>query len=155
MSVTFASLKQVRKLFVAVCVLILCGFVVSVFSGSVLRYWFDAGSVKLEDFIGYSFAALVLLSVLIAFMANAHVRVNIDFTFKRLFHSRVARILAAFPFAAIAYLASRSVGFSWTILEGSNELNGLGGYFLVKTLLPITFVLIAVLLCIGRNDKAK
>lgn len=131
----------------AVCICLLSAFTSAVFLGAVLRYGFDIGSVQLEDFINYAFAALVVLSVLIAFFRNAHVHVKFLSVSHDILQTRLVRFLSATPFIAIAVLSLPAVYFSWSIYEGSTEPGGVGGYFLVKTLLPISFGLIAVFLC--------
>ncbi len=142
-----------QKLLQAFYVLLLVTFVGSVFISTVSRYAFSLGSVRLEDFISYMFSALVILSVLIAFQKNKHVKVQAFSIMHDFFEGRFLRILSAIPFLIIAVLSLPAVSFSWAIFEGSKELAGLGGVFIIKTLLPISFVLIAVYLCFGGKDK--
>lgn len=131
---------------------ILICFVCAVLSGSIARYGFSAGSVKLDDFINYTFAVLIVVSVFVGFLKHAHVRVNMFSKWRLTLEKPLFKFLYAMPFAVIAYLSLPAVQFSWSILEGSREANGLGGLFLVKTILPITFLTIAIFLCLQRDD---
>lgn len=143
------------KIISAFSIVLLLVFVSAVFSSTLLRYAFDAGSVKLQDLIGYAFGALVLLSVLVAFFKNAHVRVDFIQAMQKLFDTRFARISSSLAFVIIAILSLPAVGLSWSFLEGSREPNGLGGFFLVKSLLPISFGLIFLFLCFGEKDNKQ
>lgn len=131
--------------------LLMC-LVCAVLFGSIARYGFSAGSVKLDDFINYTFGVLSILSVLIGFLKNAHVRVNMFLKWRSSLEKRFFRVLYALPFFVIGYLCLPAIQFSWSIFEGSREANGLGGLFLVKTFLPITFLTIAIFLCFKSDD---
>ena len=131
--------------------LLIC-FVCAVLFGSIARYGFSAGSVKLDDFINYTFAILIILSVFVGFLKDGHVRVNMFSKWRSIIEKPISRFLYALPFVAIAYLSLPAIQFSWSIFEGSREANGLGGLFLVKTILPITFLTIAIFLCIKSED---
>ena len=137
------------------CAFLLIAFVSSSFVGSILRYAADFGALKLEDFTGYSFASLVIFSVLVAFYQNVHVRVDMISNLHRFFDKRIIRIVSALPFMFVAYLSLPAVLFSWSVFEGSPEPSGLGGVFIIKTLLPISLILISLFLCFGRNDSKK
>ena len=139
------------SLLVSICFLV--SFVCAVLFGSIARYGFSAGSVKLDDFINYTFAVLIVLSVFVGFLKNAHVRVNMFLGWRPIFEKPMFRILWALPFVVIAYLSLPAIQFSWSIFEGSREANGLGGLFLVKTILPITFLTIAIFLCLKSDDS--
>ena len=144
--------KITPRLVVASSVILLCAFVCAVVIGSIARYFFDAGSVKLDDFISYTFGALILLSVVVAFYKNRHVRVDATRIFSKMIDSRFSHFLSAIPFLAIAVLSLPALHFSWSIYEGSREVGGLGGLFLVKTILPIAFMLIVIFLCLNHKD---
>ena len=138
------------SLVLSICLLV--SFVCAVLFGSIARYGFSAGSVKLDDFINYTFAVLIVLSVFVAFLGNAHVRVNMFSKWRSITGKPLFRFLYALPFVVISYLSLPAIQFSWSIFEGSREANGLGGLFLVKTILPITFLVIAFYLCLKSDD---
>ncbi|MEM9330492.1 MAG: TRAP transporter small permease subunit [Pseudomonadota bacterium] len=117
----------------------------SVISAALLRYGFSAGFVQLYDFQHYVFGCLVLFSIVYAFWKDRHVRVELapikDRTFRRLW----LLSLVCFPVLYIGLLAYPEVAFSWKNFEGSAEPGGLGGLFLLKTLLPIScFVIVLI-----------
>ena len=126
-----------------------------VFSASILRYGFDAGSVKMQDLISYAFASLIILSVLAAFIGNRHVRVYMVSKKPRVFEKQFAKILSSLPFFLIAALSIPAVTFSWSVLEGSLEPGGMGGLYLVKSLVPVSFGLIAIFLCLSTEDDRQ
>ncbi len=147
--------RTLPKLVASMCRALLFIFVFAVFSSSVLRYALDAGSVKLADIISYAFAALILLSVLVAFFTNKHMRINLLADAGKFFDRPLPRILGSLPFLAIAVLSLPAIGFSWSVLEGSREPDGLGGLFILKSLLPISFGLIVIFLCFSRKDDQR
>jgi TRAP-type mannitol/chloroaromatic compound transport system permease small subunit len=147
--------RTLPKLVASICRALLLVFVSAVFSSSVLRYALDAGSVKLADIISYTFAALILLSVLVAFVTNKHVRVDMFSKLRTTFDKPLPSILSSLPFLAIAVLSLPAIGFSWSVLEGSREPDGLGGFFILKSLLPVSFGLIAIFLCFNRKDNQQ
>jgi TRAP-type mannitol/chloroaromatic compound transport system permease small subunit len=147
--------QAVSKVVQWISIFLLLGFLCAVFTGSFLRYGFDAGFVKLEDLIGFAFAALIVLSILVAFINNAHVRVNIFSSFKRLQQNPLGRVIFALSFLGIAFLCIPAIKFSWSTFEASAQHGGLGGLFFVKTLLPISFVMIAIFLVFSREDNSK
>ena len=147
--------RNIWKFITSLCIMLLIVFVIGVFLTTVLRYVLNFGLVQVEDLVGYTFGALVILSVLVAFYKNAHVRVNMIPSLQQVFERRLLLILSALPFVIIAFLSVPAVYFSWSIFEGSREVGGLGGLFLVKTLLPVSFALIVVFLCAGRKDTRQ
>lgn len=144
--------KVFPKLILKVCLGLLVSFVCAVLFSSIARYGFSAGSVKLDDFINYTFAVLIVVSVFVGFLKHAHVRVNMFSKWRLILEKPPFRFLYAMPFVAIAYLCLPAIQFTWSIFEGSREANGLGGLFLVKTILPITFLTIAIFLCFKHDD---
>ena len=114
-----------------------------------LRYGFGAGSVVLHDVAAYSFAVLILLSVCVAQFAGKHVSCDvfgnrISEQKGRLLVSIEQIALLAIPFLLILVYCLPDVLFSWKFLEGSSEPGGLAGYFLVKTVLPVSCVFMIV-----------
>jgi len=122
------------------------GFAAIVFLGQLamvlMRYLLGFGFLEIQDAVAYAFAALVALSVAVAFDADKHVRVDV---FRQYWTERTNRnidtfgdLLLAMPvFALMLWTAFPLVRGSWAILEGSPETGGLPGLFLVKTCLLI------------------
>ena len=97
----------------------------------------------------YSFSGLVLMSVLYTFGRNEHVRVDVF----REGHSVkiqqwvdiVSIVLFLIPFfALILYWVWPDIQYAWSIKEGSQETGGLGGLYLVKSILPMVSALMIV-----------
>lgn len=114
-----------------------------------LRYVFGIGFLELQGAVNYSFAILVVLALPVALRLDKHVRVDV---FRRVQSERTARridmigILALLipVFALTAHFVAPDIVYSWSILEGSIETGGLPGYFLVKTALPVSCLLMMI-----------
>ena len=112
------------------------------FAVVVLRYGFQYGRVDLQESITYLHAAVITLCMGYTLARDAHVRVDI-------FYNRMtprARLVVNFAGdallllptgAAILYHSWDYVTISWQVLEGSPEISGLPGVFLLKTLIPL------------------
>ncbi|WP_208988524.1 TRAP transporter small permease subunit [Labrenzia sp. VG12] len=117
-----------------------------------MRYLLGIGFLEVQDAVNYAFASLVALSVIVAFDAEKHVRVDVfRQNWSDLFNRRIDMlgylVLAIPVFALMAWTAFPLVRSSWVILEGSPETGGLPGLFVVKTcllVLPVLVLLFAV-----------
>jgi len=128
-----------------------------------LRFGFTTGSVKLQDLQFYLFAVFVPFSIVLAFKSDKHVRAGLidkeKASRKRiLMVDRIEIALGVFSFCVIFFYSLPGVISSWTVLEGSAEPEGLGGYFLVRTALPIICLLIIAYFCrkvilLRRSEK--
>ncbi|WP_422376045.1 TRAP transporter small permease subunit [Roseibium sp.] len=112
-----------------------------------MRYLLGIGFLEVQDAVNYAFASLVALSVIVAFDAEKHVRVDVfRQNWSDLLNCRIdmlGYLLLAIPvFALMAWTAFPLVRSSWAILEGSPETGGLPGLFVVKTCLLILPVLV-------------
>lgn len=115
----------------------------------VLRYAFGEGSIILQESVMYMHALVFMLGIPYALKADAHVRVD-------LFYSRLGsrgralvnltgHLLALLPVAMVMILYSRNyVSNAWRVGEGSAEVGGIPGIFLLKTLIPVCAVLLIV-----------
>ncbi|MGI9353031.1 MAG: TRAP transporter small permease subunit [Rhizobiaceae bacterium] len=128
---------------VLVCKSLMLVAFLAVITSAALRYFFSAGSVKLDDLQHYSFGSLILLSTLIAFCAGRHVKITlIEFPWmNKIFSVIWMLVLVCVPMVLIVLLSVPEVRLSWLNLEGSAEPGGLGGVFLLKTLLPVCALL--------------
>jgi len=136
-----------------ICKLLLVGFGLSMFMNVLLRFGLNTGFVKLQDFQAYIFAALIMLAIAFACAANKHVRAGLFSENERpvssKFKALLESLLGLFSFAVILVYSMPGVIASWQNLEGSTEPDGLGGYFLVRTALPVLCALAIVIL--GRK----
>ncbi len=125
----------------------------------ILRQFFASGSVILHDLVAYSFALLILISIVVAQIANRHVRVEtLDFYWQPRTLRRInwfAYWIFLVPgFMLIFFKSLPGLILSWHLLEGSSETNGLGGYFLIKSFLPIV-CLAMILLGYSGSDRSQ
>jgi TRAP-type mannitol/chloroaromatic compound transport system permease small subunit len=117
--------------------------------GSVVRYFFSFGSILLQELILNLNVVAVALAICFGVLRNVHTRVD-------LFNaSRSARRTAVIEAVAIALFLLPSAAFlvaalgpyvaqSWASLEGSRNVGGLGGTYLVKSLLLIMALLLVI-----------
>jgi len=134
-----------------VCRTLIVLLVIVMFANVFLRFGFNAGSIKLQDLQSYLFAVFVLLAIVYATIGNKHVRAGfgMDETDRKSVSKTVALlevVLGIFSFTLIFFYSISGVISSWIIFEGSTEPDGLGGYFLVRTMLPVVCVLIVLFL---------
>lgn len=114
----------------------------------ILRYTFSLSFTWLNDLAIFAFAAIFMLGAAAALRDGAHVRVDIlRPTFGEAGRSwiELAGIyLFLFP-VCVRILITGEAGLarSWALLEGSRESDGLPGFFLFKTLVPVFAVLLA------------
>ncbi len=155
--------KAIEKLGLAVrwlaVAMVLLQFVVVI-----ARYLFNAGSVMAQEGILYLFGTMFMLTLADALASDRHVRVDMfyqSFTpaTKRMIDA-LGIILFLLPLCLFMLWASKDyVLSSWTALEGSRDVAGLPGVFLLKTVIPIALLLViaqalAILWrCLGQIEK--
>lgn len=115
----------------------------------VLRYVFDIGSIAMQESITYFHAAVFMLGAAYALKAEAHVRVDIFYhrwnARRRALVNLAGTLVFLFPVAALLFITSLDyVAASWSVLEASREPGGLPWVYLLKTVIPVTAVLIAL-----------
>ncbi len=114
-----------------------------------VRYLFHSGSVALQELEWHLFDVVILLGIAYTLRENAHVRVDI---FYDRFSERtqawvnlLGTLLFILPFSAlIIYVGSEFVLLSLQQMECSSDPGGLPYRFLVKSLMPLAFVLLAL-----------
>ena len=114
-----------------------------------LRYGFDGGSLALQDTVTYLHGAAFMLGLAYALQAGAHVRVDV---FYRTMSARGKAWVDAvgclvFLLPICAFIAVGSWHFaanSWTVLESSASADGLGGVYLLKSLIPLAAATLAL-----------
>jgi TRAP-type mannitol/chloroaromatic compound transport system permease small subunit len=117
--------------------------------GSVVRYFFSLGSILLQELILNLNVVAVALAICFGVLRNVHTRVDL------LNESRSAGRAAIIEAIAIALFLLPSAAFlvaalgpyvaqSWANLEGSRNVGGLGGTYLVKGILLVMAALLVV-----------
>ncbi|MGY6535662.1 MAG: TRAP transporter small permease subunit [Pararhodobacter sp.] len=150
--------------------LVVCGgaglvLAVMVLVNVVLRYGFGWGSIKLQDLAAYAFAVFLITSLPVTLARGGHVRVEVLSERLPSGYLRAADTIALFVFVIplfglIIWAGWNDLLFVWSIREGSLTPGGLGGLWLVKTMLPVASALMilqgvaAVLAPPARPDDA-
>jgi TRAP-type mannitol/chloroaromatic compound transport system permease small subunit len=114
-----------------------------------LRYFFDTGFIWMQESVTWMHAAVFMLGGAYALRTGDHVRV--DVFYKRLTPQGRAGIdllgTLLFLLPLCGYVLFESLPYvqqSWEIRERSREASGLPGLFLLKSLIPLTAVLLAL-----------
>ncbi|MDD2567068.1 MAG: TRAP transporter small permease subunit [Thiovulaceae bacterium] len=129
--------------------LVLAALVILVVYDATMRYIFSGGSLALQELEWHLFDVVILFAIAYTLKEGAHVRVDIlyhRFTPKT---KAVVDIFAALffilPFSfLIVYLGIDFVHMSFVQNEASSDPGGLGYRYLVKSLLPLSFVFLAL-----------
>lgn len=132
----------------ALCGLCLLACVLLTFGIVVLRYGFDRASIPLQELVLHLNAAAFLLGGAYALVRDRHVRVDIlqqRWTPRtRGIVELVGIVVLLLPFCALLFWISLDyVAAAWRLREGSREAGGLPGVYLVKTLIPLSALLLA------------
>lgn len=115
----------------------------------VLAFSLGYGSVKLQDFVLWLNAGMVMLGLAYALKHRTHVRIDVfsahwsERTRARVEVLGVALLLLPFC-VAIVVLSLDFVAMSWAVRERSASTGGLAGLYLAKTLLPLGAALLAL-----------
>ncbi|WP_245242972.1 TRAP transporter small permease subunit [Pararhodobacter sp. SW119] len=140
------ALDRVTLLLCATAGLVLVGMVLV---NVVLRYGFGTGSIALQDLAGYAFAVFVITALPVCLARGGHVRVEVFSERRGPGYLRaadtVALILFLIPlFGLIVWAGWGDLVYSWRVREGSMTPGGLGGLYIVRTVLPVAAVLMIV-----------
>ena len=117
----------------------------------ILRYALNSGGILLQESVMYLHGTLFMLAIALGVGDNTHVRVDILYSRRspeqQAWIDLVGHILFLLPVAGfMIWVSLPYVSNSWQILEGSSEVGGIPGVFLLKTLIPLTG---ALLFCQG------
>lgn len=140
-----ALTKQVGNL----SAVVLAFLILLVVYDAMMRYLFNAGSVALQELEWHLFDVVILLGIAYTLRENAHVRVDIfydRFTEKQQAYVNLfGTILLVLPFSAlIVTIGTEFVLLSFQQMECSSDPGGLPYRFIVKSLMPVAFVLLAL-----------
>jgi len=106
------------------------------------RYFFDIGSIALQELTTYLHATIFMLGISYTFKHDGHVRVDIfyrNFSEKRKeLVNMIGGLVFIFPISIfIGWSSWEYVLASWSIMETSTENNGLPFIYLLKTVMLI------------------
>ncbi|MCG8435838.1 MAG: TRAP transporter small permease subunit [Gammaproteobacteria bacterium] len=121
--------------------------VVVMFLIVVLRYLFDTGSIAMQESVTYLHALVFMLGAAYTLRHDEHVRV--DVLYRRWSATRRAcvdvcgAVFFLIPVTAlIAWTSFEYVADAWQVKESSREPGGLPWLYMLKTVIPITALLI-------------
>jgi TRAP-type mannitol/chloroaromatic compound transport system permease small subunit len=117
--------------------------------GSVVRYFFSLGSILLQELILNLNVVAVALAICFGVLRNVHTRVDLFNERRSAGRAAVIEALAValFLLPSAAFLVAALgpyVAQSWASLEGSRNVGGLGGIYLVKGILLVMAALLVM-----------
>ncbi len=125
------------------------GMVLATVAVVVMRYALDQGLIWLQESVNWMHSLVFLLGAAYTLKADDHVRV--DVFYRGLSERRRAAIdlagtvLLLLPFCAFLLIESwQYVATAWRIGERSREAGGLPMLYLLKSVIPLTAVLLAL-----------
>jgi TRAP-type mannitol/chloroaromatic compound transport system permease small subunit len=123
----------------------------------VLRYALNEGTIVLQESVVYLHGCAFMLGIAYAFRHDRHVRVDLIYSKlnrrTQLCIDMIGNLVCLVPVCIfIVYFSASYVISSWEVLEGSPEVGGIPGIFLLKTLIP---VMAATLLAQGLAEVAR
>ena len=113
------------------------------------RYLFSTGSIALQELEWHLFDIVILFGIAYTLKENAHVRVDIFYTSfsdkTKALINIVSSLFFILPFSIlILYIGIDFVAMSFTQTECSSNPGGLEYRFLVKSLMPLSFIFLAL-----------
>ena len=113
------------------------------------RYLFQSGSIALQELEWHFFDVIILLSIAYTFSHDAHVRVDIFYERftpgTKALVNLIGTLLFVLPFSLLViYLGIDFVSLSFSQMEASADPGGLPYRFVIKSFIPIAFVLMAL-----------
>lgn len=113
------------------------------------RYLFSAGSIALQELEWHLFDVVILFGIAYTLKENAHVRVDIFYTAysekNKALINLISSLIFIFPFSLlIIYIGVEFVELSFSQNETSSNPGGLEYRYLVKALLPLSFVFLSL-----------
>lgn len=113
----------------------------------ILRYGFSTGSIFMQELVFYMHGAMFMLGLAYTMQHDSHVRVDIAYARfsprKKAIVNLCGHVLFLIPMSLVLLFGSLDyVAASWAILEASEEVGGIPALYLLKTVIPLTAVLL-------------
>ena len=122
-----------------------------------LLFFFSVGSLQLQESILYMNGTLFMLALGWTYKHDDHVRV--DLFYRQMSKERKAKVnfigilLFLLPLSLVMLWTSAPYALkAWIILEGSRETGGIPALFLLKTIIPLSALLLA---CQAISEAAR
>ena len=114
-----------------------------------LRFGFDWSAIAVQESVMYLHAFALMLVIPWALQTEDHVRVDIFYRRMRPKSQHwvniVGAIVCLLPFSIYSTISALPfVVDSWSILEDSPQANGIPALFILKSIIPIGFALLAI-----------
>jgi len=114
-----------------------------------VRYLFSGGSIALQELEWHLFDLIILFGIAYTLRENAHVRVDIFYASysekTKALLNVISSLFFILPFSfLIIYIGLDFVAMSFTQNEASSNPGGLEYRFLVKSLLPLSFMFLSL-----------
>ena len=128
---------------------VLALLVVLIVYDATARYLFSEGSTALQELEWHLFDVVILLSIAYAFKQNAHVRVDIFYDKFSIKTQALINMLSILFFILplsflIIYIGIGFVEMSFAQNEASSNPGGLTQRWIVKSLMPLSFVFLSL-----------
>jgi len=132
----------------------------NVFIDVVLRYAFNNSSIALQEMEWHLFSALFLLGIAYTLQNDAHVRVDIFYAKfepkKQALINIIGFVLFILPISLlIAYYGIDFTYNAYEISEQSGDPGGLTYRFIIKSSIPISFILVIISGAFFAQDNYK
>ncbi len=113
----------------------------------ILRYAFDIGAISLQESITYMHGLVFMLGISYALRQDGHVRVDVLYARfglrAKAIVNLVGHLVFLLPVCLTILISSWNFVYnSWHVLEGSAEVGGVPGIFLLKSLIPLMATLL-------------
>lgn len=126
---------------------ILIALILLVFFTVFFRYVFNMSYIIIQEIIMYLHALIFMFGISYALKENSHVKIDVLYNTLNKRIQRVISIAGLVSFILptalfVIYISIDMVTQSWVIFEGSSEAGGLNLVFILKSLIPISGILI-------------
>ncbi len=122
---------------------------INVFYDAIMRYFFRSGSIALQEMEWHLFSAMFLFGIAYALKQDGHVRVDILYDRlqprKKAIINIVGTLLLLVPISVL--IINGSIWFvheAYTLNEISGDPGGLTHRWLIKSVIPLSFVLLLI-----------
>ena len=122
---------------------------VLLFVGTVMRLTLGVDWIWLRDLAGWTCGVSLMLGLSVALVEKAHVRIDLFYVMmskgRQSWIDRCGLAIFVVPsFIALFFLSVPYVSKAWSVFEGSSNIGGMPGLFVMKTVLLLALLLVIV-----------
>lgn len=123
--------------------------IINVFYDVIMRYFFKAGSIAMQEMEWHLFSVIILLGVAYTLKEDGHVRVDLIYDRltpkKKAMINMVGAVFFILPIAILVGLSAMGPVFeAIETMEGSGDPGGLPYRWIVKAMIPLSFFLLII-----------